>query len=156
MRKQLSAAIVFVMLIVGYVFGAMFLIAEANAIGPRNCDVNEVPFEVDVNLIYQPQFIGWRENVLGDSLSMTLKLGNTQLLKSYIIEANDLPDGISCSSNPPRLIGNFTKAGIWYSHLWVHISGSAIKTESNQGILVFKVYDINDANLPYIEMNCGN
>jgi hypothetical protein len=143
MRKQLLAAIMVVMLLIS--------IAEA-AFGSRNCDVNSVPFAVDVNKIYQPQFSGWRENVVGESLTLPFNLAG----KTYIVECSNLPDGITCASNPPRLIGNFVKAGIYYSKFWAHASGSTIKTDFNQGVIVFKVYVVDDANLPYIEMICGN
>ena len=156
MRKQLSAAIVFAMLLIGIAFGTIFVVV-AEAVGSRNCDVNSVPFAIDVNKIYDPQFSGWREAVKGDSLSLPLNIGNAAAGRTYIIEVNDLPDGIICQSGTsPKLTGTFQKVGLWYSHFWVHYSGSTIKTDFNRGVIVFKVYDINDANLPYIEMNCGN
>jgi len=128
----------------------------ASAVGSRNCDVTTVPFAVDVNKIYDPQFSGWREAMKGDSLTLPLNIGNASLGRTYVIEVNDLPDGITClSGTSPKLTGNFLKAGIWYSHFWVHYAGSTVKTDFNRGVIVFKVYDVNDVNLPYIEVMCG-
>jgi hypothetical protein len=93
----------------------------------------------------------------GDLLSLPLNIGNAALGRTYVIEVNDLPDGITCSSGTsPKLTGAFQKAGIWYSHFWVHYAGSTVKTDFNRGVIVFKVYDVNDVNLPYIEVMCGN
>ena len=158
MIKRLTTALGIAMLILGVAFGTIFVVVkEASAVGSRNCDVSAIPFAVDVNKIYDPQFSGWREAMKGDSLSLPLNIGNAVVGRSYVIEVNDLPDGITClSGTSPKLTGIFQKAGTWYSHFWVHYAGSTVKTDFNRGVIVFKVYDVNDVNLPYIEVMCGN
>jgi len=152
---------------VGQVYALCLLLAlmlaspAVGAFQKRNCDINEVPFKeiLDINKVYDPQFTGWGQAWTGQALDFAIPLGTYGPIDpnaTYVIEFTDLPPGILCiSSNPPsvpqpRLAGIFLKPGLYYTHYWAHRAGSTIRTDFNQGTIIFNVEDA-----VYVELMCN-